>query len=129
MAELSPGLSAAPFDPARHDRQGFSCGRPSLDSGLSTQASQDIKQRAALYVLTESVADGPIRRHALQGPRRALHRCLEQSRALALALDALNEAAQGFYEHYGFRLLGGVGRRLYLPVRLFGWLLRLLGKG
>ena len=51
--------------------------------------------------------------------RHALHRCVEQSRELAMAVvvvDALNGAAQGFYERYGFQLLGGVGRRLYLPV-------------
>lgn len=51
--------------------------------------------------------------------RHALHRCLEQSRELAMAVvvvDALNETAQGFYERYGFQVLGGVGNRLYLPI-------------
>jgi len=40
------------LDPATHDRQGFSCGEPSLDSYLQTKATQDIKRRAAVaYVM------------------------------------------------------------------------------
>jgi len=35
----------APLDPKRHDRSSFSCGEPSLDHYLKTQASQDSKRR------------------------------------------------------------------------------------
>ena len=46
-------LTITSFDPAKHDRQGFSCGEPSLDVYLQTQATQDVKRRAAaLYVAT-----------------------------------------------------------------------------
>lgn len=39
----------------QHDRDGFRCGVPSLDSYLKTQASQDMKRKAnAVFVLTAS---------------------------------------------------------------------------
>ena len=34
----------------------------------------------------------------------------------AMLVDAKDEAAQHFYEHYGFTLLPGENRRLYLPI-------------
>ena len=34
----------------------------------------------------------------------------------AMLVDAKDEAAQRFYEHYGFTLLPGAGRRLCLPI-------------
>jgi|SRR5689334_21175836 len=44
----------APLDPSRHDRVAFSCGEPSLDAYLKTQASQDMRRDLALcYVLCE----------------------------------------------------------------------------
>jgi GNAT superfamily N-acetyltransferase len=36
----------------------------------------------------------------------------------ALLVDAKDEAAQRFYEHYEFMLLSGAGRRLYLPISM-----------
>jgi len=61
VADALPSFTISLFDPARHDRQGFSCGEPSLDAYLQTQATQDIKRRAAaLYVLTERQEGGPI---------------------------------------------------------------------
>jgi len=43
------------LDPALHDRQGFSCGEPSLDAYLKNQATQDINRRAAVvYVMTSN---------------------------------------------------------------------------
>lgn len=61
MTDLLHGLTVSLFDPARHERQGFSCGEPSLDTYLHNQASQDIKRRAAvLYVLTEGEQGGAI---------------------------------------------------------------------
>jgi len=36
----------------------------------------------------------------------------------AMLVDARDEAAQRFYEHYGFRLLPGAGRRLCLPISI-----------
>lgn len=164
MTDILPGPTVALYDPARHDRQGFSCGEPSLDAYLQTQATQDIKRRAAvLYVLADEggsirgyytlsacsvrltgivattqkklarypdVAGALIGRLAVDTRdkgtglgakllRHALQRCLEQSRELAMAVvvvDALNDAAQHFYERYGFQPLGGEGNRLYLPL-------------
>ncbi len=166
MTDAHKGWTVELYDPARHERQGFSCGEPSLDSYLHTQATQDIKRRAAaLYVLTDTEGGGLIRGYytlsacsvhlsgiatstqkklarypdvagALIGRlavdtrskgsglgamllRHALHRCLEQSRELAIAVvvvDALNESAQRFYERYGFQVLSGTGNRLYLPL-------------
>jgi GNAT superfamily N-acetyltransferase len=37
----------------------------------------------------------------------------------ALLVDAKDEAAQRFYEHFGFRLLPDEGRRLCLPIALY----------
>lgn len=52
MPEESP-VQFIPLNPAVHDRQGFSCGEPSLDTYLQRQATQDIKSRAAAaYVMT-----------------------------------------------------------------------------
>lgn len=46
------------LDPKRHDRDGFSCGAPSLDEYLRRRAGQDAKRRlAATYVLTEEGSD------------------------------------------------------------------------
>lgn len=43
-----------PLDPSRHDRAAFSCGEPSLDAYLKTQAGQDMRRDLALcYVLCE----------------------------------------------------------------------------
>jgi hypothetical protein len=36
----------------------------------------------------------------------------------AMLVDAKDEAAQRFYEHYGFTLLNGEERRLCLPIAL-----------
>jgi len=43
-----------PLDAKRHDRAAFSCGVPSLDAYLTTQASQDVRRKAnAVFVLVE----------------------------------------------------------------------------
>lgn len=34
----------------------------------------------------------------------------------AFIVDAKNDAAQAFYERYGFHVLPSAGRRLYLPM-------------
>lgn len=61
MADALHGFKVSLFDPAQHERQGFSCGEPSLDTYLHNQASQDIKRRAAvLYVLTGGEQGGEI---------------------------------------------------------------------
>ena len=61
MTNALSGFIVALFDSASHDRQGFSCGEPSLDAYLHTQATQDIKRRAAaLYVLTNGEGGGPV---------------------------------------------------------------------
>ena len=168
MARAPSRFTVVPFDPATHDRQGFSCGESSLDAYLKTQATQDLRRRAAaLYVAYEEGKDHSISGYytvsacsvllsgipvstqnklarypdvpgALIGRlavderyrgtglgaallKDALQRCLEQSQHIAIAVivvDALNDAAQGFYEHYGFAPLDGSasGRRLYLPM-------------
>lgn len=154
------------LDPAVHDRQGFSCGVPSLDAYLRTQATQDIRRRAAVaYVMTSSeepgrilgyytLAAATVRLHDLPASTRkslarypdvtasligrlavaadlrgqklggrllkdALLRILAQSEAVGIAVilvDALNDQASAFYQHYGFLPLGEPGRRLFLPV-------------
>lgn len=46
---------------SRHDRASFSCGEPSLDAYIKTQASQDIKRDlAACYILAERGASAII---------------------------------------------------------------------
>lgn len=44
----------------------------------------------------------------------------------ALLVDAKDETAQRFYEHYGFTILPGADRRLCLPI---GLALRQFGTG
>jgi ribosomal protein S18 acetylase RimI-like enzyme len=44
--------------------------------------------------------------------------------AMAVVVDANDEAAQGFYRHYGFVTLQAQPSRLFVPMR---WLARLLG--
>jgi ribosomal protein S18 acetylase RimI-like enzyme len=47
----------------------------------------------------------------------ALHRCLHNEIAsLAVVVDAKDAAAQAFYEHFGFRRLQDMGRRLYIAM-------------
>jgi predicted GNAT family N-acyltransferase len=49
----------------------------------------------------------------------ALHRCLQQSSRVASAavvVDAKNDAARRFYEHYEFVSLPGTPHRLFLPM-------------
>ena len=47
----------------------------------------------------------------------ALTRCARAELGVfAMVVDAKDEAAQRFYEHYGFVLLPGDVRRLYLPI-------------
>ncbi len=51
--------------------------------------------------------------------RHALLRSLEQSQALAIAVvvvDALNDSASRFYQHYGFLPMPSQNNRLYLPM-------------
>jgi GNAT superfamily N-acetyltransferase len=57
----------------------------------------------------------------------ALHRSLQQSRhaaSAAVTVDAKDEAARRFYEHFGFLSLPGTLNRLFLPMKtiekLFG---------
>jgi predicted GNAT family N-acyltransferase len=50
----------------------------------------------------------------------ALHRCWQQSKQVASAaviVDAKDEAAKRFYEHFEFILLPDTPRRLFLPMR------------
>ena len=50
----------------------------------------------------------------------ALRRVLHASNALAVyavVVDAKDERAQAFYEHFGFIALPGTARRLFLPIR------------
>ena len=52
--------------------------------------------------------------------RHALLQSLAQSQALAIAVvvvDALNDDAKRFYEHYGFVPVASEGSRLYLPMK------------
>lgn len=52
-ANTAPAYEIVPLAP-HHDRAAFSCGEPSLDAYLKTQASQDVKRDlAACYVLCE----------------------------------------------------------------------------
>jgi hypothetical protein len=49
----------------------------------------------------------------------ALYRSLENSAkvaSLAVVVDAIDEAARGFYSHYGFILFPSHTDRLYLPM-------------
>ena len=47
-------MRVQPLDAKRHDRATFSCGVPSLDAYLKTQASQDVRRKAnAVFVLVE----------------------------------------------------------------------------
>ena len=49
----------------------------------------------------------------------AVDRCLkarQQVAAFALIVDAKDEAAKGFYEHFGFKPLRDAGLTLYLPL-------------
>jgi GNAT superfamily N-acetyltransferase len=49
----------------------------------------------------------------------ALQRCVESGREIgimAVVVDAIDDAAGAFYEHFGFRRLEGRGNRLYLPI-------------
>jgi GNAT superfamily N-acetyltransferase len=47
-------MRVEPLDAKRHDRARFSCGVPSLDAYLKTQASQDVRRKAnAVFVLVE----------------------------------------------------------------------------
>lgn len=57
----------------------------------------------------------------------ALYRCWQQSRvvaSVAVVVDAKNDAAQRFYEHFEFVSLPGTTHRLFLPMKtienLFG---------
>ena len=50
----------------------------------------------------------------------ALYRCLEQSRQVASAavvVDAKDQSARRFYQHFGFLSLPGTPNRLFLPMR------------
>jgi GNAT superfamily N-acetyltransferase len=50
----------------------------------------------------------------------ALYRCLQQSKEIASAaviVDAKDEAAKRFYEHFEFVPLPDTPRRLFLPMR------------
>jgi len=47
-------LHVEPFDRARHDRTGFTCGEPSLDEYLARRATQDIRRDlTALFCLLD----------------------------------------------------------------------------
>ena len=51
----------------------------------------------------------------------ALYRCWQQSRvvaSVAVVVDAKNEAAHKFYEHYDFISLPDTPRRLFLPMKV-----------
>jgi len=57
----------------------------------------------------------------------ALFRCLQQSREVASAaivVDAKDESAKHFYEHFQFVPLPGIPNRLFLPMRTIGDLFR-----
>jgi GNAT superfamily N-acetyltransferase len=57
----------------------------------------------------------------------ALYRCLQQSRHVASAavlVDAKDEAARCFYEHFEFVALPGISNRLFLPMRTIDELFR-----
>ena len=50
----------------------------------------------------------------------ALYRCLQQSKLVASAavvVDAKDEAAKRFYEHFGFLSLPETPNRLFLPIK------------
>lgn len=50
-----PEMRVETLDAKRHDRPTFSCGVPSLDAYLKTQASQDVRRKAnAVFVLVEN---------------------------------------------------------------------------
>ena len=154
------------LDARRHDRKGFSCGKPDLDRYLMEQAGQDARRRIAapfvalvpeshrvagyytLSALSVLVDDLPaeisktLARHqgvpvtllgglAVDGEHRgrglgelllmdALARSLKGSHAIAsmaVIVDAIDEEARAFYEHFEFKTLPDQRRRLFLPMK------------
>jgi GNAT superfamily N-acetyltransferase len=159
---------------SHHDRVAFSCGVPSLDDYLRTQASQDARRSVAVtfvavlsevprvvadyYTLAATGIDAGALPPALARklPRyptlpatllgrlavdernhgqglgeyllvHALRRALTVSRevaSLAVIVDAIDERAHAFYEHFEFLAFPDEPRRLFLPTatiaRLFG---------
>ncbi len=54
---VEPAFSTQPLG-SQHDRAGFSCGEPALDTYLQRQASQDIRRRIAqIFVATGKLPD------------------------------------------------------------------------
>ena len=57
----------------------------------------------------------------------ALHRCLQQSKQIAsfaVIVDAKDERARQFYEHFDFLKLPGIPNRLFLPMKTIEKLFR-----
>jgi GNAT superfamily N-acetyltransferase len=146
-----------------HDRSGFSCGNPILDSYIRERARKDIKRRMGqVYVLSDdaviigffTLSPSSIDVHILppelakkfpnnlplpcwllgrfavdvryqkQGLGKkllgsALKRVKElsdQNGGYCIIVDAKDETAKQFYEHFGFHLVIGNKMRLYLPI-------------
>lgn len=58
----------------------------------------------------------------------ALHRCLQQSKqagSFAVIVDAKDDTARRFYEHFEFLSLPGIPNRLFLPIATIERLFRL----
>ena len=93
-----------------------------------TDLPEDAQEKFARYpdvaasLLGRLAVDERYKRQGLgaQLLKHALLRSLEQSKTLAIAaviVDALNDNAKRFYEHYGFTTLPGQKSRLYIPMK------------
>jgi ribosomal protein S18 acetylase RimI-like enzyme len=49
-------------------------------------------------------------------PMNVVHRTIQDAAAFALLVDAKNNTAVSFYQRYGFRLIAGKPRTLFLPL-------------
>ena len=89
------------------------------------EVPSDEAKRLARYPAVPAVRIGRLaveRRFQRRGLRElmlmnAVHRTMQDAAAaFALLVDAKNDAAVGFHQRYGFRLLLGKARMLFLPL-------------
>jgi predicted GNAT family N-acyltransferase len=166
ITPMGSALLIEPLDAQRHDRVGFQCGVPTLDSYLRERANQESQKNIAVtYVLCQRDTTAIIGYYTLSTmaveptslpaelikrlPRypvlpamltgrlavdqryrgqhmgthllvNALTRCLSLSQAIgamAVLVDAKDEHAAQFYQHYGFRRFVDHPMRLFMPMR------------
>jgi hypothetical protein len=145
-----PGYDIRPLQKS-DDRSRFLCGAENLDRYLRQQAGQEFRRRVAscfvaiedqavagYYTLSATgilLSDLPADKKLPRYPEipavllgrlavDAFSRAIRSEIAVyAVVVDAKDNNARQFYEHYGFRPLAKEGRRLFLPmaevVRLF----------